>query len=66
MQAFGMPRISRAAATGFPHYVIQKGNYQKFVSEDKDGLRQRLGCPGDYTRRNFLKIRVYCPAGKNQ
>jgi len=51
-----MPQISRAVAAGFPHHVTQRGNCQEYVSENKDGLRQCLGCPGDYTRRNFLKI----------
>ena len=65
MQAFDMPRMSRVVAIGLPHYIIQKGNHQECVSEDKDGLRQRLGCPRDYTQRNFLKIWVYCPTSKN-
>jgi len=66
MQTRHMPKIIRAVATGFSHYVTQGGNYQECVSEDKDSFRQRLGCPGDYTRRNFLKIWVYCPTSKNQ
>jgi len=61
-----MPQISRAVAAGFPHHVTQRENYQECVSEDKDGLRQPLECPRDYTRRNFLKIWVYCPTSKNQ
>ena len=24
-----------------------------------------MGCPGDYTVRNFLKIWIYCPISKN-
>ena len=39
---------------------------QECVSEDKDGLRRRLRCPGDYTRRDFSKMQVYCPTSKNQ
>ncbi len=66
MQAFGMPGISRVLAIDFPHHPTQRGNCQECVSEDKDGLRQPLGCPRDYTRRNFLKIWVYCPTNKNQ
>ncbi|GAI68208.1 unnamed protein product, partial [marine sediment metagenome] len=39
-----------------PSFQVKKKNqsvknYRECVSEDKDGLRQRLGCPGDYTRR---------------
>ena len=40
-----MPRISRVVAIGPPHYPTQRGNYQECVSEDKDGLRQRLRSP---------------------
>ena len=46
--------------------MAKRGNYQECISEDKDGLKQRLGCPGDYTRRNLFKIWVYCPTSKNQ
>jgi len=31
-------RISRAVATGFPHHVTQRGNYQQRVFEDNNGL----------------------------
>ncbi len=61
-----MLRISKVVAIGFPHHPTQRGNYQECVSEDKDGLRQRLGCPGDYSPRNFFEIRVYCSTSKNQ
>jgi hypothetical protein len=66
MQALGMPRILRVVAIGFSLHPTYRGNYQEWVSEDKDGLRQRLRCPGGYTRKNFLKIWVYCPTSKKQ
>jgi len=44
-----MARILRVAAIGFPHHITQRENYQECVFEDKDGLGQRLRCPGDYT-----------------
>ena len=44
-----MPHMSRVVAIDFPHHPTQRGNYQECVSEDKDGLTQRLGCPGDCT-----------------
>jgi len=37
-----MPRILRAAATGFPHHVTQRRNYQQCVLEDKDGFISRI------------------------
>jgi len=61
-----MPRVLRPGAIGFPHHPTYRGNYQECVSEDKSGLEQRLGCPGDYTQRNFLKTQVYRPTNKNQ
>ncbi len=66
MQALGMSGISRVVVIGFPHHPISEGNYQECVSEDKDGLRQRLRCPGDYTGRDFFETPVYCPISKNQ
>jgi len=33
-----MPRTSRAVATGFPHHVTQRGNYQQHVFEDNNDL----------------------------
>ncbi len=60
-----MPRISRVVVIDFPHHPT-KGETEECVSEDKDGLSQRLGCLRDYTRRNFFKMQVYCPTSKNQ
>jgi len=37
-----MARISRAAATGLPHQVTQRGNYQQRVFKDKDGFKSRM------------------------
>ena len=37
-----MPRTSRAAAIGFPHYVTQGENYQQCVFKDKDGFISRI------------------------
>ncbi|MFQ5835099.1 MAG: transposase [bacterium] len=55
-----MPRISRAVATGFPHHVTQRGNYQQLVFEDNNDFRQYLQWLRDYTRRYSLKIWAYC------
>ena len=60
-----MPGISRVLAIGCPHHPT-KGEIKECVSEDKDGLGQRLGCPRGYTRRKLLKIWIYCSASKNQ
>ena len=39
---FDMPRIPLAVATGFPHHVTQRGNYQQHIFEDKDGFISRM------------------------
>ena len=49
-----MPRVLSPGVTGFPHHPTSRENYQECVAENKDSLRQRLRCPGDYTRRDSL------------
>jgi len=56
MQTRHMPKIIRAVATGFSHYVTQGGNYQQRGFEDKDNFRQYSGWLKDHARRYFLKI----------
>lgn len=55
-----MPRILRAIATGFPHHVTQRGNYQQRVFEDNNDFRQYLQWLRDYARKCSLKIWAYC------
>jgi len=60
--ALDSSRMARAVATGFPHHVIQKGNYQQRVFGDNNEFRRHLGWLREYTRREFLKIqRGYFP-----
>ncbi len=66
IQAFGIPRILRPAAIGFPHHPTERENYQECVFEDKDALGQYLQRLKSYALRDFLKIQVYCPTNKNQ
>lgn len=66
IQALSMPPVLRPGAIGSSLHPISKGNYQECVAEVKGGLRQRLRCPKDYNRRNFLKIWIYCSTSNNQ
>jgi len=55
-----MPRISRVVAIGFPHHITQRGNYQQYIFEDKDGFISRMeGLLGrqlkDLSRGRFRK-----------
>jgi putative transposase len=37
-----MPRIAKALATGFPHYVIQRGNNREKIFFDKKDRERYL------------------------
>jgi putative transposase len=55
-----MPRISRAVAIGYPHHVLQRGNYrQPIFGEDIDYL-QYLHWLEEYSKKFSLKIWAYC------
>jgi putative transposase len=55
-----MPRISRAVAIGYPHHVLQRGNYrQPIFEEDRDYLNY-LQWLDEYSKKFSLKIWAYC------
>ena len=39
MESFDIPRLLRAAATGFPHHVTQRRNYLERLLEAKNDFR---------------------------
>ena len=55
-----MPRIARAVASGYPHHITQRGNYQQPVFEDENDFSQYLFWLKEYSRRYDLKIWAYC------
>ena len=55
-----MPRIARTVASGYPHHVTQRGNYQQPVFEDESDFRQYLQWLQEYSTKYALKIWAYC------
>lgn len=55
-----MPRIARAVATGYPHHITQRGNYQQHVFEAEEDYIQYLHWLKEYSRKYSLKIWAYC------
>ncbi len=55
-----MPRIARAVAAGFPHHVVQRGNYRQIVFEKDDDYLQYLEWLQIYCKKHTLKIWGYC------
>jgi len=55
-----MSRISRVVATGYPHHVTQRGNYQQTVFEEDRDYLLYLQWLSKYARRYFLKVWAYC------
>lgn len=55
-----MPRIARAVATGYPHHITQRGNYQQHVFEVEQDYAQYLHWLKEYSQKYFLKIWAYC------
>jgi putative transposase len=55
-----MPRIARVVAKGYPHHVIQRGNYRQPVFEEDNDYVQYLEWIKDYGKKYSLEIWAYC------
>jgi putative transposase len=53
-------RTSRAVAPGFPHHVLQFGNYGHAVFEEGGDYELYLGWLAEYSKRFSVDIRAYC------
>jgi putative transposase len=55
-----MPRIARVVATGLPHHITQRGNYQREIfANDRDRSRY-LSWIKSYSIKFGVKIYAYC------
>lgn len=55
-----MARLARLTFIGYPHHVIQRGNYDQPVFESDDDYRQYLSWLQHYTSHYFVDIWAYC------
>lgn len=55
-----MGRIARALAAGYPHHVLQRGNYRQPVFEEDADYRHYLSMIGEYGAKFGLSIWAYC------
>jgi len=53
-------RTSRAVAPGFPHHVLQFGNYGYTVFEEAGDYEIYLGWLAEYSKRFSVEIWAYC------
>ncbi|WP_419470087.1 transposase [Candidatus Kuenenia sp.] len=52
--------MASTVASGYPHHVTQRGNYQQPVFEDESDFRQYLQWLQEYSTKYPLKIWAYC------
>jgi putative transposase len=55
-----MSRIARAVAAGYPHHILQRGNYSQTVFEEDADYRRYLGLFGECTAKFGLSVWAYC------
>ena len=55
-----MSRIARAVAAGYPHHILQRGNYSQTVFEEDADYRRYLDMFGECTAKFGLSIWAYC------
>jgi putative transposase len=55
-----MARLARATVTGYPHHVLQRGNYDQPVFEVEADYRRYLDWLQEYTGRYAVDIWAYC------
>ena len=55
-----MSRIARAVAPGYPHHVLQCGNYRRTVFEEDADYRRYLEMLGECMARFGLSVWAYC------
>ena len=55
-----MARLARATIVGYPHHVVQRGNYDQAVFESDSDYRQYLSLLKECAARYALDIWAYC------
>jgi putative transposase len=55
-----MARLARSTIIGFPHHVIQRGNYDQPVFEDEADYSRYLNWLHEYALRYTMDIWAYC------
>lgn len=55
-----MSRIARAVAAGYPHHVLQRGNYRQKVFDEDADYRRYLDMLGESAAKFGLSIWAYC------
>jgi len=55
-----MARLARSTIIGFPHHVIQRGNYDQPVFEDEADYSRYLNWLHEYALRYTVDIWAYC------
>jgi putative transposase len=55
-----MARLARTTITGYPHHVLQRGNYDQPVFEVEADYRRYLDWLKEYTGRYAVDIWAYC------
>jgi len=55
-----MARLARSSVIGFPHHVVQRGNYDQPVFEDPVDYRRYLDWLLEYALRYHVAIWAYC------
>ena len=53
-------RKARYVAAGYPHYVLQRGNYNQTIFEEETDYRHYLEWLALYAKKFSLKIWAYC------
>jgi putative transposase len=55
-----MARLARSTIIGFPHHVIQRGNYDQPVFESEADYRRYLSWLQEYTAHYAVDVWAYC------
>ncbi len=55
-----MARLARSTIAGYPHHVVQRGNYDQTVFDSDDDYRRYMGWLGEYAPRYEVEIWAYC------
>jgi putative transposase len=55
-----MARLARSTVSGYPHHVVQRGNYDQLVFETDTDYRRYLDWLREYTVRYGVDIWAYC------
>ena len=55
-----MARLARSTVAGYPHHVVQRGNYDQPVFDTDGDYRRYLDWLGEYAPRYEVEIWAYC------